>query len=90
MLSRREVLSTAAAAGVAAIIPPWTRVLASASQPVTLVNFDVPAGARVTAMCTFLEIRNAFRFQHRVPIRQSWRRSTKCGGYTGLCARMAS
>lgn len=45
MLSRRDVLITAAAAGAAAFLRPWTTVLASASQPTTPVNFDVPAGS---------------------------------------------
>jgi predicted TIM-barrel fold metal-dependent hydrolase len=45
MLSRREVLITAAAAGAAEVIRPWSTVLASASKPVTPVKFDVPAGA---------------------------------------------
>jgi predicted TIM-barrel fold metal-dependent hydrolase len=45
VLSRREVLIGAAAAGAAAIIRPMTSVLASASQPFTPVNFAVPAGA---------------------------------------------
>lgn len=45
MLSRRDVLITAAAAGAAAVLRPWTTVLASASQPTTPVNFDVPAGS---------------------------------------------
>lgn len=45
MLSRREVLIGAAAAGAAALIRPMTSVLASASQPSTPVNFAVPAGA---------------------------------------------
>ena len=50
MLSRREILITAAAAGAAAIIRPRSDVgaLASrrtASQPATPVNFDVPPGA---------------------------------------------
>jgi predicted TIM-barrel fold metal-dependent hydrolase len=45
MPSRRNVLITVAAAGAAAIVRPWTTVLASASQPAIPVNFDVPAGA---------------------------------------------
>lgn len=45
MLSRRAVLVTAAAAGAAAVIRPWTTVPASASPPATPVNFDVPPGA---------------------------------------------
>ena len=58
MLSRREVLITAAAAGATAVIRPWTTALASgsvvatrfdgsvsASQPTTPVKFDVPPGA---------------------------------------------
>ena len=45
MLSRREVLVTAVAAGAAAVIRPWTTVPAAASPPATLVNFDVPPGA---------------------------------------------
>ena len=52
MISRREVLVTGAAAGMAAMTRPWTQLRASAyppgasaSQPATPVNFDVPAGA---------------------------------------------
>jgi predicted TIM-barrel fold metal-dependent hydrolase len=45
MLSRREVLIGAAAAGAAALIRPMKSVLASASHPSTPVNFAVPAGA---------------------------------------------
>src|SRR6266436_3647159 len=45
MLSRREVLIGAAAAGAAALVRGGTTVFASASQPSTPVNFDVPAGA---------------------------------------------
>lgn len=45
MLSRREVLIGAAAAGAAALVRSATIVLASASQPSTPVNFAVPAGA---------------------------------------------
>ena len=45
MLSRREVLIGAAAASAAALIRPARIVLASASQPSTPVNFEVPAGA---------------------------------------------
>jgi len=45
LLSRRDVLITAAAAGAAAVLRPWTTVLASASQPTTPVNFDVPAAS---------------------------------------------
>jgi predicted TIM-barrel fold metal-dependent hydrolase len=45
MLSRRQVLIGAAAAGANALIRPAAIVLASASQPSTPVNFDVPAGA---------------------------------------------
>jgi len=52
MLSRRDVLITAGVAGAAAIARTWTKVhasvpqpRASASQPATPVNFDVPAGA---------------------------------------------
>ncbi|MFI5058283.1 MAG: amidohydrolase family protein [Candidatus Acidiferrales bacterium] len=45
MLSRREVLIGAAATGAAALVRPATIVLASASQPSTPVNFEVPAGA---------------------------------------------
>lgn len=44
LLSRRDVLITAAAAGAAAVLRPWT-TMASASQPTTPVNFDVPAGS---------------------------------------------
>jgi predicted TIM-barrel fold metal-dependent hydrolase len=44
MLSRREVLIGTAAAGAAALIR-GTTVFASAAQPSTPVNFDVPAGA---------------------------------------------
>jgi predicted TIM-barrel fold metal-dependent hydrolase len=45
MLSRREVLIGAAAGGAAALVRGVTTVFASASQPSTPVNFDVPAGA---------------------------------------------
>jgi predicted TIM-barrel fold metal-dependent hydrolase len=45
MLSRRDVLMGTAAAGVAALVRGGTTVFASASQPSTPVNFDVPAGA---------------------------------------------
>lgn len=45
LLSRRDVLITAAAAGAAAALRPWTTVLTSASQPRTPVNFGVPAGS---------------------------------------------
>jgi predicted TIM-barrel fold metal-dependent hydrolase len=58
MLSRREVLITAAAAGATEVIRPWTAALpsgnvvatrfdgsTSASQPTTPVKFDVPPGA---------------------------------------------
>jgi predicted TIM-barrel fold metal-dependent hydrolase len=45
MLSRREVLIGAAAAGAAALVRGGTTAFASASQPATPVNFDVPAGA---------------------------------------------
>jgi predicted TIM-barrel fold metal-dependent hydrolase len=43
MLSRRDVILGAAAAGVAAFVPENLR--ADASQPATPVRFDVPAGA---------------------------------------------
>ena len=45
MVLRREFLITAVATSAAAVVGPWARVLASASQPATPVNFDVPAGA---------------------------------------------
>src|SRR5258708_20901676 len=45
MLSRREVLMGTAAAAAAALVRGGTAVFASASQPSTAVNFDVPAGA---------------------------------------------
>ncbi len=45
MLSRREVLMGTAAAAAAALVRGGTAVFASASQPSTPVNFDVPAGA---------------------------------------------
>jgi predicted TIM-barrel fold metal-dependent hydrolase len=45
MLSRREVLMGAATAAVATLARGGTSVFASASQPSTPVNFDVPAGA---------------------------------------------
>jgi predicted TIM-barrel fold metal-dependent hydrolase len=45
MLSRREILVGAAAAGAAALIRPAKFVLASASQPSTPVNFAVPTDA---------------------------------------------
>jgi predicted TIM-barrel fold metal-dependent hydrolase len=45
MLSRREALIGAAAAAAAALARGGTSVFASASQPSTPVNFDVPGGA---------------------------------------------
>jgi predicted TIM-barrel fold metal-dependent hydrolase len=45
MLSRRNVLIGAAAAGAAALARSVTTAFAAASQPVTRVNFDVPQGA---------------------------------------------
>ena len=45
MLSRRDILIGAAAAGTAALVRGTTTVSASASQPSTPVDFDVPAGA---------------------------------------------
>ena len=45
LLSRRDVLITAAATGAATVLRSWTPVLAPASQPTTPVNFDVPAGS---------------------------------------------
>jgi predicted TIM-barrel fold metal-dependent hydrolase len=45
MLTRREVLIGAAAAGAAAVVRGGSTVFANASQPSTPVNFDVPAGA---------------------------------------------
>jgi predicted TIM-barrel fold metal-dependent hydrolase len=45
MLSRREVLIGAAAAGASALVRGRITVFASASQPSTPVNFEVPAGA---------------------------------------------
>jgi predicted TIM-barrel fold metal-dependent hydrolase len=45
MMSRRELLIGIAAAGTAALVRPATQAQASASQPHTPVNFDVPLGA---------------------------------------------
>src|SRR5437879_13455781 len=45
MVSRREVLIGAAAAGAAALVRGTATALASASQPSTPVNVDVPPGA---------------------------------------------
>ena len=45
MLSRRNVLIGAAATGAAALARPVTSALATASQPSTQVNFNVPANA---------------------------------------------
>jgi predicted TIM-barrel fold metal-dependent hydrolase len=45
MLSRRDVLIGAAVTGASALVRPVISVLASASQPATPVNFEVPAGA---------------------------------------------
>jgi predicted TIM-barrel fold metal-dependent hydrolase len=45
MLSRREILIGAAAAGAAALVRGGTTAFAGASQPSTPVNFEVPAGA---------------------------------------------
>ena len=45
MISRRELMIGIAAAGTAALVRPATQAQASASQPHTPVNFDVPPGA---------------------------------------------
>ncbi len=45
MLTRRDVLRGAAAAGAAALIRGGSTAFANASQPSTAVNFDVPTGA---------------------------------------------
>jgi predicted TIM-barrel fold metal-dependent hydrolase len=45
MVTRRELLIGMAAAGTAALIRPIESAWASASQPQTAVNFDVPPGA---------------------------------------------
>lgn len=45
MLSRRDILIGAAAAGTTALVRGTRTVFAKASQPSTPVNFDVPAGA---------------------------------------------
>src|ERR1700730_3152719 len=45
MLTRREVLMGTAAAAAAPLVRGGTSAFASASQPSTPVNFDVPAGA---------------------------------------------
>ena len=45
MLSRRKVLIAAGAAGIAAIFDRYAPLHASASQPSTPVDFDVPRGA---------------------------------------------
>jgi predicted TIM-barrel fold metal-dependent hydrolase len=45
MLSRREILIGAGVAGAAALVRRLTTVFASASQPSTPVNFEVPPGA---------------------------------------------
>lgn len=45
MISRRDILIRAGAAGAAAFFRNATTALARASQPSTPVNFDVPAGA---------------------------------------------
>jgi predicted TIM-barrel fold metal-dependent hydrolase len=45
MLTRREILKSAAAAGAAALAGRVSDLLAKASQPATAVNFAVPAGA---------------------------------------------
>jgi anaerobic selenocysteine-containing dehydrogenase len=45
MISRRDILKGAALAGAAALVRPLASAQASASQPTTPVNFDVPANA---------------------------------------------
>ena len=45
MISRRDLLINAAAAGAASLLQPVTDALAAASQPTTPVNFKVPPGA---------------------------------------------
>jgi predicted TIM-barrel fold metal-dependent hydrolase len=45
MIPRRDILKGAAIAGAAAFVRPVESTLATASQPTTPVNFDVPANA---------------------------------------------
>lgn len=45
MLSRRKILIAAISTGGAAMIRPWTTVLASASQPASPINSPAPPGA---------------------------------------------
>ena len=51
MLSRRDILVGAGMAGAAALARPITTVFATAAQPTTPVNFDVPAGACDSHAC---------------------------------------
>src|SRR4030088_1973546 len=55
MLSRREVLIGAATTAAIALVRGGTSVFASASQPSTPVNFDVPAGAWDTPTHVFCD-----------------------------------
>ena len=84
MVSRRELLITAVAASAAAVVGPSATVLASASQPATPVNFDVPAGA-CDCHVQFLEIRNASHFRRHAHTRRSWPRSRRCASCIGRC-----
>jgi len=51
MLSRRDILVGAGMAGAAALARPIATVFATAAQPSTPVNFDVPAGACDSHTC---------------------------------------
>jgi len=53
MLSRREILKGAAVAGAAALVCGEDALFASASQPSTPVNFNVPANACDTHVHVF-------------------------------------
>src|SRR6266403_1333737 len=72
MLSRREVLIGAAAAGAAALVRGGTTALASASQPSTPVNFDVPPGACDTHTHVFGDRQRFQEAVDRIKRRGKW------------------
>ncbi len=51
MLSRRNILVAAGMAGIGAMAKPLTTVFATAAQPITPVNFNVPPGACDSHTC---------------------------------------
>ena len=89
MLTRRQALVGAAAAGVTALVRGGTDVFA-VPLPSTAVNFEVPRG-RPTATGTSLDMRAAIDTFRPVatgsnrPGSKTWRRSIERSTSTGSC-----